>query len=170
MTWKLYVLMSGGGAVAAYALSLTSPFAPPARVAEPRVAPAPPAAAVDIGALADGLHVRMDVERRYRAPARDAFNFGGTQAASRASEAAVEAPVPIAIPLPPPAPPFGLFGVMTGENARTAMLSSLGGITLAGEGDTVGGWRVVEVAPSSVTLESIDGTRATLSLFGAGLP
>ncbi len=172
MTWKLYVFMSGGGALAAYALSSTAPFTPPAHVAEPRVVAAPQAAAVDIGALADGLRERMAVERGYRAPARDAFSFAEAPSASLVP-APVEAPPPIALPPPPPMPPFGLFGVMAGDGtgAATAMLSSLGGITFASKGDTVGGWRVVEIAQSAVTLESVvDGTRTTLHLFGPGSP
>lgn len=167
MTWKLYVLMSGGGALAAYALSSTSPFAPPARVAPPRVTAAPPAAAVDIQALANGLTERMEVERTYRAPARDAFSFAGASSAAPRGAAALptEAPALPPPPLPPPTPPFALFGVMAGTTAPTAMLSSLSGVTFASEGDTVVGWRVVEIAETSVTVESADGTRTTLRLF-----
>jgi hypothetical protein len=168
MTWKVYVLMSGGGAAAAYALSLASPFTPPARVAPPQVAPAPAAASVDIQALADGLSERVAVATRYRAPSRDAFRFAASPATP---EVPVEAPAFVPEPLPPaPAvPPFGLFGVMGEDDGRTVMLSSLAGVTFASQGDTVGGgWRVVEIGRSSVTLESLaDGTRTTLRLFGA---
>jgi hypothetical protein len=171
MTWKLYALMSGGGAVAAYALSLTSPFASPVRETPQPVAVAPPSASVDMQALADGLSERVEAAGQYRPPSRDAFSFA-RDAAAPGAVVLPPAVVPEPLPLGPPAPPFGLFGVMGEAGARTVMLSSLGGVTFAGEGDTVGGaWRVLEIGQAFVTLESLaGGERTTLRLFGAGSP
>jgi len=172
MTWKIYVLMSGAGAVAAYALSLAS-TAPTARVVPPQAAVSVPEAGVDMQALADSLGESVDAATSFRAPTRDAFSFAGTPAASSVSAAAGVTDVePQPLVPGPAAPPFGLFGVMGDSISRTAVLSSLGGVSFAHEGDTVGGaWQVVEIGGASVTLESLaDGARTTLHLFGAPSP
>jgi DUF1009 family protein len=46
---------------------------------------------------------------------------------------------------------------------RTAILSSLQGVTLVKEGETLDtGYRVISITEESVTLESTDGTQNTL--------
>ena len=48
---------------------------------------------------------------------------------------------------------------------RTAILSSLQGVTLVKEGETLDtGYRVISITEESVTLESTDGTQTTLRL------
>ena len=52
-----------------------------------------------------------------------------------------------------------------GAVERTAILSSLQGVSLVKEGDTLEtGYRVMSIADDSVTLESSDGTQTTLRL------
>lgn len=51
---------------------------------------------------------------------------------------------------------------------RTAILSSLQGVTLVKEGETLDtGYRVISITEESVTLESTDGTQTTLRLSNA---
>lgn len=48
---------------------------------------------------------------------------------------------------------------------RTAILSSLQGVTLVKEGETLDtGYRVISITEEAVTLESTDGTQNTLRL------
>ena len=57
---------------------------------------------------------------------------------------------------------------MTTENGvaqRTAILSSLQGVSLVKEGETLeSGYRVVSITDDSVTLEASDGAQTTLHL------
>jgi hypothetical protein len=168
MNWKLSALTSGGAVVMAALATLVSP------VQQPSSAPAtvPQAldrsgAVVDLGAQADRLKAKLSDVTAYREPARNVFRFGSARRATDAPPPPVnEAPGVIA----PPRPPYGLAGMATsledGIPQRTAILSSLQGVSLVKEGDSLDtGYRVVSIGEDTVTLESTtDGTRTTLRL------
>ena len=172
MTWKLYAsLLSGGAAVATYLMS--GPVTTPLVRQQPRAAvknESPGTSATDMQALADHLEQsRIHNEVRYHQPTRNPFAFGQTP---RPESRQVIAPKPIEtapVVVAPPPPPVTLSGIaadrVNGEWARTAIFSSRNGVSLAHEGDTVGGgYRVVSIAESAVTLESSEGSKTTLSL------
>jgi hypothetical protein len=169
MSSKIYALTSGGAIVVTALGALltptgrnqTAPSATPEAVDRS-------GAVVDLGAQADRLRARLAESAAYRQPSRDAFRFG-------ASRRAVESAPPEATAVPPavitPArPPYALAGMaMSMENGvaqRTAILSSLQGVSLVKEGDVLAtGYRVVSIADDAVTLESAnDGTQTTLRL------
>jgi len=130
-------------------------------------------AVVDLGAQADRLKARLAEVTAYRQPARDAFQFGPPP------RPVVESPKPLALEAPPPIvaapvrPPYGLAGMATttenGVTQRTAILSSLQGVTLVKEGETLdSGYRVMSITEDSIVLESVnDGTQTTLRLSNA---
>jgi hypothetical protein len=170
MTWKLYALTSGGGAVVVtYLATLMAPID-----RSPTVSTAVPQAvdrsgiAVDLGAQADRLKTKLAEVTAYKRPARDAFRFGEPP---RRVEVAPTVSASVAPPVVAQTrPPYGLAGMaITLENGapqRTAILSSLEGVALVKEGDVLEtGYRVVSIADDSVTLESTsNGTQATLRL------
>jgi hypothetical protein len=171
MTWKLYALTSGGGAVVVtYLATFMAPIdrTPNVPTAVPQAVDRS-GAVVDLGAQADRLRIRLAEVTAYRKPARDAFRFGEPP---RRVEVA---PTTLAS-APPPAepavarPPYGLSGMaVTFENGvsqRTAILSSLQGVALAKEGDELdAGYRVLTITDETVTLESTsDGAQTTLRL------
>lgn len=168
--WRLYALTSGGAVVVAALGTLVSPLQRDSR---------PPAAGphaidragaiVDLGAQADRLRARLAEVTAYRQPARDAFQFG------RSPRRVEDSPQPLTIEAPPPVvapvrPPYGLAGMATttedGVTHRTAILSSLQGVSLVKEGDTLdGGYRVVSISEDAAVLESMnDGVQTTLRL------
>ncbi len=172
MTWKLSTLyaLTSGGAVALTALAtLLSPGERRSNspVTEPQ-AMNRAGAVVDLGAQADRLKARLAEVTAYRQPARDAFQFGPPP------RRVVESVKPLALETPavvaPVRPPYGLAGMATtmveGVEQRTAILSSLQGVTLVKEGETLDtGYRVTSFTEDAVTLESTaDGTRTTLHL------
>ncbi len=125
-------------------------------------------AVVDLGAQADRLKARLAEVAAYRQPARDACQFG--QPPRRVEElprpSAIEAPPAVVAPV---RPPYGLAGMATttedGVPQRTAILSSLQGVSLVKEGETLEtGYRVMSITDDSVTLESSDGIQTTLRL------
>jgi hypothetical protein len=168
MTWRLYALTSGGAVLVTALATLVSPLErrsnPP--VSEPQALDRA-GAVVDLGAQADRLKARLAEVTAYRQPARDAFRFAPPP------RQVVEVPKPLALEAPPPVvapvrPPYGLSGTTTtvdGVVQRTAILSSLQGVTLVKEGETLDtGYRVISITEESVTLESTDGTQNTLRL------
>jgi hypothetical protein len=174
MASKLYTLTSGGAIVVTALGALLAPTG--------RHQTAPPAtpeavdrsgAAIDLGAQADRLKARLAEATAYRQPSRDAFRFGASR---RPVEAAPpEAAGSPAAVIPPARPPYALAGMaMSMENGvaqRTAILSSLQGVSLVKEGEVLTtGYRVLSIADDAVTLESTnDGTQTTLRLPSAGL-
>lgn len=130
------------------------------------------AAAVDLGAQADRLKARLEEVTTYRQPARDAFQFGlpPRRVEETPKASAIEAPPVVAAPA---RPPYGLAGMATteenGVTVRTAILSSLQGVSLVKEGETLEtGYRVTSISDEAVTLESTaDGTQTTLRLSNA---
>jgi hypothetical protein len=129
-------------------------------------------AVVDLGAQADRLKARLAEVTAYRQPARDAFQFGPPP------RRVMELPAPLPIETPPPVaapvrPPYGLAGMATttenGVTHRTAIISSLQGVSLVKEGETLDtGYRVVSITEDAVILESTaDGAQTTLHLSNA---
>jgi hypothetical protein len=176
MTWRLstlYALTSGGAVIATAVATLVSPLErrSNAPVTEPQALDRA-GTFVDLGAQADRLKARLAEVTSYREPARDAFQFGPPprRVAELAKPSAIETP-PAAVA--PARPPYGLAGMATtienGVTQRTAILSSLQGVSLVKEGETLEtGYRVTSIAEDSVTLESTaDGTQTTLHLSNA---
>jgi hypothetical protein len=169
MASKLYTLTSGGAIVVTALGALLAPTG--------RHQTAPPAtpeavdrsgAAIDLGAQADRLKARLAEATAYRQPSRGASR--------RPVEAAPpEAAGSPAAVIPPARPPYALAGmamsIESGVTQRTAILSSLQGVSLVKEGDVLTtGYRVLSIADDAVTLESTnDGTQTTLRLPSAGL-
>lgn len=173
MTWRLYALTSGGAVVVAALGTLVSPLQRSAVTPAAELRAVDHAGAVvDLGAQADRLRARLAEVTAYREPRRDAFQFG------LPPRRAVESPAPLTIEAPPPVvapvrPPYSLSGMATttenGVTQRTAILSSLQGVSLVKEGETLdAGYRVVSVTDEAVILESTaDGTQTTLHLSNA---
>jgi len=169
MTWnRLYALTSGGAVVVTALATLVSPVA---RSSTPAAAPEAldkSGAVVDLGAQADRLKARLAEVAAYRQPARDAFQFGPPPRPVEESPrpSAIEAPPAVVAPV---RPPYGLAGMATttedGVPRRTAILSSLQGVSLVKEGETLEtGYRVMSITDDSVTLESSAGIQTTLRL------
>jgi hypothetical protein len=163
--------MSGGGVLATYLVSL-APGIEPRQAGSTAVPAVSVSGAVDLSAQADRLRARVGQVPPYREPARDVFHFGATP--RRVSPA----PVVRALETPPPAPSspkplFSLAGVASessdGVTERTAILSSIHGVLLVHDGDSIeGGFRVVTIEDDAVTVESTsDGTLSTLRLSGS---
>ena len=170
MTWKLYAMLSAGGLVATYLVS--SPAADPAQsaVSAKPAASRLPAAASDIEALAERLHVRLRTDMNYREPGRDPFRFQ-----TRPAKPTVIAPPPtfVDVAAPPPAPvlpPVRLTGiaadVVDGKPQRAAILSLPNGVLIVRVGESVAGlYTVVSIGEESMELEAtVDGSRRTLRL------
>jgi hypothetical protein len=172
MTWRLSALTSSGALLIA---TLAASVAPSQRSRETTTpTPLPQAvdrsgAVVDLGAQADRLKTKLSEVNAYKHPGRDAFRFGPPP------RRIVEAPEPVASLAPPAAvapsrPPYGLAGMATsvedGVAKRTAILSSLQGVSLVKEGDVLDtGYRVMSISDDAVTLESTsEGTQTVLHL------
>jgi hypothetical protein len=171
MTWKLYALTSGGGAVVVtYLASFMAPIGRPPDV--PTVVPQAvdrSGEVVDLGAQADRLKIRLAEVTAYRKPARDAFRFAEPRRrVDVAPRTFASAPPPGETV--PARPPYGLSGmaitIENGVSQRTAILSSLQGVALVKEGDELdAGYRVLTITDETVTLESTgDGAQTTLRL------
>jgi hypothetical protein len=175
MTWKLTAFTSGGAVVFAALAATVAPT--PRNQTLPAATPQPvdaSGAVVDLGAQADRLRAKLADVTAYRQPARDAFRFGATP------RRVVEATPPAAIEAPPavvaaPRPPYALAGMAItmedGVAQRTAILSSLQGVSLVKEGDVLEpGYRVASIGDDAVILESTnDGMQTTLRLPGTDL-
>lgn len=169
MTWRLYALTSGGAVLVTALATLVSPI----KKSTPEVqSPVPQAldrsgTIVDLGVQADRLRAKLAEVAAYREPARNAFHFG---AAPRPVSEPVAPPITLAptADIVPPRPPYALAGMATstenGALIRTAIVSSLRGVSLVKEGDVLdGAYRVVSVTEDAMTLESIsDQTQTTL--------
>jgi hypothetical protein len=174
MTWRLYALTSGG---AVLVTALAAFVAPIERTREQPPTVVPQAvdrsgAVVDLGAQADRLKTKLAEVSAYQHPARDAFRFG------LPPSRVVETPTPEVSNIPDPVlaprrPPYGLAGMATsvvdGATQRTAILSSLQGVSLVKEGDELDtGYRVLSIGDDAVTLESTsDGAQTTIRLSSA---
>jgi hypothetical protein len=171
MTWKSYVLASGG-LLATYVAS--GPVRPAQDVAAPRrVAAARANAATDIQEQAMRLQAR---ERQrgtgaFRPPSRNPFRFSMRPAPARvvvessAPPVALTAPVRVPPAITPPVitPVITLSGVATddvgGTLQRTAILSTGGGVLLVREGDAVGAdYKVAKIDEAWVDLVATDGS------------
>ena len=126
-------------------------------------------AVVDLGAQADRLKAKLAAVAAYQQPARNAFRFGELPRPVEQPSAPSLSEAPPAVAAPPRLP-YGFAGLATtvenGVAQRTAILSSLQGVSLVKEGDMVDGrYRVVSITDEAVTLESAgDGTQTTLQL------
>jgi hypothetical protein len=176
MTWKLYALTSGGAVLVTALAAFVAPAEP-----RPEVPSAEPQAVdrtgtvVDLAAQADRLKAKLAVVSSYRQPERDAFRFGTSRRVVQpfAPPPASEAPPVVSIPS---RPPYGLAGMATtvvdGAPQRTAILSSLQGVSLVKEGETLDtGYRVVSITEDAVILESTTNqTQTTLRLSNTDQP
>ena len=172
MTWRLYALTSGGAVVVTALAALVRPVerVPSVPSAVPQAVDRA-GAVVDLSVQADRLRSKLAAVGAYHEPVRDAFRFGA------ARHRAVAPPTPVvgqASPVVAPVrPPYALSGMATsvenGVAQRTAILSSLQGVSLVKEGDVLdAGYRVVSIDDESVILESAaDGARTTLRLSEA---
>jgi hypothetical protein len=126
-------------------------------------------AVVDLGAQADRLKAKLAAVEAYQQPARNAFRFGEPPRRVEQPSGPSLSEAPPAV-VAPPRPPYGLAGLATtvenGVAQRTAILSSLQGVSLVKEGDMIDErYRVVSITDEAVTLESTgDGTQTTLHL------
>jgi len=172
MTWKLYALTSGGAVLVTALATLVSPGERRSNSPAIEARAVDRAAAVDLGAQADRLKARLAEVTAYRQPARDAFQFGlpPRRAEATPSASTIEAPPAVVAPV---RPPYGFAGLATstenGVTVRTAILSSLQGVSLVKEGETLDtGYRVMSITEDAVTLESTaDGAQTTLHLSNA---
>jgi hypothetical protein len=174
MTWKLYAVVSAGAFVATYLVS-----APKTELAQSRASTAPAAtvpsprasaAASEIEALADSLHVRLHSDAVFQTPRRDPFHFQ-----ARAQRPAAFVPPPAAVVAdapPPPLPVLSLSGiasdVLNGKPQRSAVISLPAGVLIVREGESVAGlYTVVAIGEDAIDLlSSADGSRRTLRLAG----
>ncbi len=108
-----------------------------------------PLAAIDRAALRNTIDRPLFAPSRSRPPAVIAERV----------EAAVAPPEP-------PPPSYALLGVVHNDGRAIALLRRVAdGTSFRVElGDTIGGWRVADVAPMSVRLERRDGTSRTVHL------
>ena len=100
-------------------------------------------------------------------PRRNPFVFGARPriAPSAPSQTEPHAAIP-AVPdvARPVGPIYELSGIGISGDARTAVLTDGNSVTVAKVGDSVGGYRVVEISDTSVTLAAVSGERHILSL------
>ena len=167
MNWKSYTLVSGAGVLATW-FAASQPTAPGnVPPPQPREAAGVAATASDIEQQAARLQARLQQHARYQAPARNLFRFtdgAAVRPVTPASGPAADTPLP---PAPiTPAPPIKLAAIATEGEARTAVLSTPGGIVLARRGDEVlGRFRVAAVDEDAVEIVAIaDGAVTRLPL------
>ena len=151
---------------------LTPPIANLQDLPERRTS-APPQAVDRIdntAAFGERLHALLRDAPPPPVPRRNPFEFGGrSRVVSVAPLTSVPPPAP-----PPPAPPavvgprFTLSGIAAIESpsglTHTAVLSDGTTVHLVKVGETVGGYRVVEVTEISVTLSDVSGASYVLRL------
>lgn len=153
--------------MATYLVSLLPTAEPPRTQASTPSAAESRGAVVDLTERADRLHAGMADVTPYQHPVRNAFQFRERPAppvpATQPRPIVPEAAPPVAAPV---RPPYSLFGVAASATRQTAMLSSLQGVLLVGEGDALdGGYVIRSIGEDSVTIESTaDGTVTTLRL------
>jgi hypothetical protein len=180
MTSRLYALASGGAVLVTALATLVTPGE---RRTQNVPATVPQAvdrsgAVVDLGVQADRLKAKLAEVPRYQEPARNAFHFGEDRPRALPGPDIVP---PSVNALPPAAttpskPPYALAGMAAtsedGVVVRTAIVSSLRGVSLVKEGDLLdGAYRVVSVADETIILESTaDGTQTTIGLSHADEP
>jgi hypothetical protein len=170
MTWRLYALTSGGAVLVTALAAFVAPVER-SREGPPTVVPQAvdrSGTVVDLGAQADRLKTKLAEVNAFQHPARNAFRFGLPPRRVAESSAPLVSNVPAVVT--PARPPYSLAGMATsvadGVTERTAILSSLQGVSLVKEGDVLdAGFRVMSIGDDAVTLEStIDGTQTTLHL------
>jgi hypothetical protein len=162
MDWKSTSVISGAGILATWIFSMPPAHAP-AAVAVPAARPPQSATStIDIEREAARLQVRPPPEPHYSEPSRNPFRFSERREPTRATTGVEPSTAPPAViaPVQPPAPRITLDGVAAdvvgGENRRTAVLNTDGGVVLAKEGDQVAGYRVEKIAADAVELVKID--------------
>lgn len=170
MDWKSTAVISGAGILATWFFSMPPAHAPAAVVAPVSRAAAPRRATsrIDIEQEAQRLQARPRSESHYTEPSRNPFRFNERRDQARPTAGVAVAPPAVAVaPLPPPPPTITLEGIAAdnvgGEQKRTAILHTDGGVALAKEGDVVAGYRVEKIAADAVELTKVDDG-ATLRL------
>jgi hypothetical protein len=178
MTWRLYALTSGGAVLVTALAAFVAPLER-TRVEPPAAVPQAvdrSGVVVDLGAQADRLKTKLAEVNAYRHPARNAFRFGMPPARVVEPSAPPVNNIPVLDVAPVRRPPYGLAGMATsvvnGVTQRTAILSSLQGVSLVKEGDVLEtGYRVMSIGDDAVILESTsDGAQTTLRLSSSDLP
>jgi hypothetical protein len=124
-------------------------------------------------AFSEQLHLRLQHAPTAPTPRRNPFAFGARSRERTASPAAartVEAPIADAPTVTGPVRPrFSLSGIAIanstdGGEVRTGILSDGQTVHLVKSGDSIGGYTVVDVSESTVTLSDASGARFVLNL------
>jgi hypothetical protein len=159
VNWKSTAAVSGAGLLLTW---LANGPAQQGAVAPARTATRPAAARAgsDIQEQAERLRARMHASAAYSEPSRNPFRFR----VKHASIAPVRtvAPENVVAALPPPPPSIKLSGIaadtVDGQEQRTAILNTPGGLVFAHEGDDVAGqFRVSSISEDAVELIGPDG-------------
>jgi hypothetical protein len=123
-------------------------------------------------AFSERLHWKLQQAPAPPTPRRNPFRFGARTSAtavavstSTGTVAAAEGPLATAPPAPPPLTLSGI-GIATSEagDVLTAVVSDGQSVHLVKVGDSVAGYRVIDVTDGSLTLEAPSGARRVLRL------
>jgi hypothetical protein len=148
---------------------LTPPVARVQSLPERRQTPTP-AEAQQLAPYSEQLHLKLRQAPIAPTPRRNPFAFGTQERVSETRATATEPPrdAPITTPAPPVGPIYSLAGIgvkKTPEGAmHTAVLSDGRAVHLVKAGDVIGGYKVIEVTESSVTLAEPSGVQHVLRL------
>ncbi|MGE0444903.1 MAG: hypothetical protein AB7P99_06710 [Vicinamibacterales bacterium] len=161
MTWKSTAIVSGAGILATWLASY-----PPAPGPAPAATPAVPVATTGAEIQHEAARLQQKVRGviEYEPPTRNPFRFNArVEREVTARSTAIEfAPVVER----PAAPPVTFTGVaietVDGQQVRTAILGTPGGLVFAKVGDEVAGYRVSAIADDAVQLTAVDGSTLTV--------
>lgn len=133
----------------------------PQRQSRPTPAPEDPT-------FTEQLHFRLQHPPTAPAPRRNPFVFGDRRrsaaAVARGEAAANDAPAVETQSAGPVGPAFALAGIGITGDTRTAILSEGQDVHIVKIGDRVGGYDILEITDSSVTLGEPSGLRYLLRL------
>jgi hypothetical protein len=132
---------------------LASTLTPPVAHVQTRPQPAPRETPIpDASAVAEELQLKLRHLPTPPTGRRNPFEFG---APPRTAQPIVEprVPPPDILSAPsPPAPPYVLSGIGVSGDVRTAVLAAGDDVHVVGVDEMIGGYTVVEITNSSVTL------------------
>lgn len=133
----------------------------------------PPA---NVAPLTEQLRLRLEQQPRAPRPDRNPFAFGGRRAAppitsspARSAETPAIAPPPVSVEPPRPGAEFRLTGMASTQAADglvwTAMVHDGQSLLYVQRGDALpGGFEVVDIQETSITLRDATGSERTLRL------